>query len=116
MSKPLDLTKPMTAKEKRIKCAEIVGWSLQNAGQANMWHLNGICSEEAPPLYLTDANAALELAEWMRNQGSDLECHNCFSGEFFVRFAPCNHSNKNTAPTFCEAVTDAFLKANGVEL
>lgn len=40
--------------------AEACGWTIEDTGSGKCWHLNGICSEEAPPNFPNDLNAVAE--------------------------------------------------------
>lgn len=50
----------MTKDKIRTIIAEFCGWTIEDTGNGKMWHLDGILSEDAPPLYCDDLNAMYE--------------------------------------------------------
>ncbi|SRR6266404_1904587 len=50
----------MTKAKIRAAIAEFCGWTIEDTGNGKLWHLNGISSEDAPPLYYDDLNAIHE--------------------------------------------------------
>lgn len=118
----------------RIKCAEIVGWtSIENLTTG----LRGKPPNNSPfctvPTYVSSADAALQLVEWMRKPENGKHTWSAATsnqhGVPCIAFAFCReimHKDPNVQPfsslyftgnadTFALAVCLAFLKANNIE-
>lgn len=108
-------TVPITNKQtlQQIAAAEMLGWEPTPEGSFHPDNPTG----QTMPNFHTDANASLQLIEWMREKGWGLHINNDLK-VWRVWFHHSKHDaveNFGKEDSFPLAILNAFLRANGRE-